>query len=438
MNRGLILALISSLPLMACGGEQPPASENKAAETAKAPAVKPPVEPPTPVQDTIEDSPRPSLLLAQAWFWKDENGKSNPGPARLEIWRKGDDGKWGYKRLEDGDSNVFHKAMPFRDGILTIGAEGARLKHWTLKDGTWSGRLLWEQSWGGKFQRLRDVEIGDVDHDGEDEIVIATHDAGVVAVADVIGDGPDFTVKVTELDQKADTFVHEIEIGDIDGDGKDEFFCTPSDRNKANASQSGGVAMYKYDGSKYVRTWVDHEEGTHAKEILTTDLDGDGVDELYGVMEAEVDPKNKKKLLKPVRIKHYLLQPDGSFTSEVVAEIQDRQTRFLVPADYNYDGKLELMAMAMKTGIFYINPHEKDGEMWAITQVTSNSGGFEHAAYADDLDGDGKVELYVAADDQGELRAYRYNEESGKFDSELLGTYAPKKLFTWNVTTAVF
>ena len=54
-------------------------------------------------------------------------------------------------------------------------------------------------------------------HDGKDELVIATHDAGVVAVLH-----PDEKYRVEELDEKADTFVHEIEIGDIDGDGKDD------------------------------------------------------------------------------------------------------------------------------------------------------------------------------------------------------------------------
>ena len=48
----------------------------------------------------------------------------SPGPARLEIWRKTSE-KWLRTRIEDGDSNVFHKAIPYEDGILTIGAQKA-------------------------------------------------------------------------------------------------------------------------------------------------------------------------------------------------------------------------------------------------------------------------------------------------------------------------
>jgi hypothetical protein len=436
---------LAGLSLVACSGsettsgETPDATAGGAAKSDGGKAggkadgkvsVKPPVEPPKPIQEPLVGGPRPALLLAQAWFWKDENGKPNPGPARLEIWRQDDGGEWDYTRLEDGDSNVFHKALPYDGGILTIGAEGARLKKWTWDGKAWSSDLLWEQSWGGKFNRLRDVEIGDVDGDGKDEIVVVTHDAGVVAVVDMDSGKP----VVTELDQKADTFVHEVEIGDIDGDGKNEFFCTPSDRNQADASQAGGVAMYKYEGGKYTRSWVDNQEGTHAKEILAYDMDGDGTSELFGVMEAHLV---NKKIETPVQIRQYQLKPDGTFDFKVVASIEDRQTRFLVPGDYDHDGKVELMAAAYKAGIFYIEPDEPqpDGS-WKTTRIAQNSSGFEHAAFADDLDGDGKLELYVAADDQHELRVYRFNEETKKFDSKLLGELEEKDVLTWNITTA--
>jgi hypothetical protein len=307
--------------------------------------------PPKPVQQPLTGSPRPSLLLTQAWFWTDAAGKQTPGPARLEIWRKDDQGKWAATRLEDSDSNVFHKALPFADGLLTIGAEGAFLKLWKHPGGKWAAETLWHPKWSGKFNRLRDLEIGDVDQDGKPELVIATHDAGVVGVVDPGENGA--PPKVTELDEKPDTFVHEIEICDVEGDGKLEFFATPSDRNQANASQAGGVVMYKFDGQKYVRTWVDHQEGTHAKEILCQDMDGDGKAELYSVLEAEIDPADNSKILKPVEVRQYHLQPDGTFPHDAIATIPDRQNRFLVPADFDHDGKMELIAAAMKTGIYY-------------------------------------------------------------------------------------
>ena len=420
---------LACIGALACSGPDTATGPEKAASAKKD-------GPPVPVQQALEGPASPALLLTQAWFWKAADGSPRPGPARLDIWRRGPSG-WGFTRLEDADSNVFHKAVAYKGGILTIGAERALLKKWTFADGQWGFKTLWERKWDGRFNRLRDLEIGDVDGDGQDEFVIATHDAGVVAVIDdVDSDEP----QVTEMDGQADTFVHEIEIGDIDGDGKLEFFATPSDRNKAGQSQAGGIVMYRWDGSSYKRSWVEEQHGTHAKEILAHDMDGDGTSELFGVLEAEVDPKDRARLVTPVQVRQYMLGADGKFTHSVVATIDDRQTRFLVPADFDGDGRVELIAAAFKKGLFHLKPPAADAgpdAAWTTTRFDGSSSGFEHAAYAADLNSDGRPELYVAADDQGHLKRYDYDPESGRFDRLLLGKLEPSTL-TWNITSGTF
>ena len=431
-------ALVGGAVLSGCdgsGGENPDANGSKAKAKAKAEAE---AKAPDPVMEKLEGGPFPTLLVTQAWFWTDPAGRPKPGPARLELWRETPDG-WRPTRMEDADSNVFHKAIPYDGGILTIGAEGAILKKWTpQEDGSFSQEKLWEQSWGGKFNRLRDLEIGDVDGDGKDEFIIATHDAGVVAVIE------SDSGTATELDQKADTFVHEIEIGDIDGDGKAEFFATPTGRNTAGKSQPGDVVMYRWDGSQYARTVVEAFAESHAKEILTVDIDGDGKDELFSVIEAELAGKT---IIRPVEVRQHTLQEDGTFTSEVVFTIQDRQTRFLVPGDFDGDGTQELVAATISTGLLLFDlkaPAEppKKGEepakpVWERSLIDQVSSGYEHATYAADLDGDGVLELYVAADDQRELKKYVWDKEKGEFKKVLLGRL-PDKVFTWNITTGTF
>ena len=125
-------SLVLSLVLSACGGEEP-APKTDAAPTKPAPAKA--TDAYTAKQDPIIGDKAKALLLSQAWFMKDAAGKSKPGPARLEIWREGAAG-WNYTRLEDPESNVFHKAILSDDGsILTIGAMGAHLKRWAFADG---------------------------------------------------------------------------------------------------------------------------------------------------------------------------------------------------------------------------------------------------------------------------------------------------------------
>ena len=48
---------------------------------------------------------------------------------------------------------------------------------------------------------------------------------------------------------------------------------------------------------------------------------------------------------------------------------------------------------------------------------------------------DGKLELYVAADDQGELARYDY--DNGRFKKTVLGKL-DKGILTWNITNGLF
>lgn len=413
---------------MGCGeAEVPPPTKEIPINTEKTKEELPKkeipsIDPPTPMQEPLVGGPYPGLLLTQAWFWTDHKGKANPGPARLEIWRKEPSG-WKKTRLEDGDSNVFHKAIPYENGILTIGGEKAMLKKWTHEQGKWTAELLWEKSWGGTFNRLRDIEVGDVDGDGKDELVIATHDHGVIAVFDD-------PKNITELDAKADTFIHEIEIGDVDGDGKKEFFATPSARNSAKHSQEGSVVMYRWNGKNYERSVVVAMDKTHAKEILVTDIDQDGRDELYVVKEAV---KIGNAIITPVQIVRYIPNEEGVFVGTVVHSIQDTQTRFLISGDWNGDGSLDLVAASMKAGLWFIERDAQDN--WSARLIDADSSGFEHSAYGADIDGDGTLELYVAADDQKSFNSYVFRD--GSFHKEQIGEIPPNT-FTWNIVSGSF
>lgn len=420
---------LMTLLLVGCGDEPQTNTDKTETPTQVEEVVekKAKVDPPKPAQEPLMGDPVPSLLVTQAWFWKDENGDSQPGPARLEIWRSKADG-WDRVRLEDSDSNVFHKAIPFQDGILTIGAERALLKHWTMKDGRWNSETLWERDWKGKFNRLRDIEVGDVNHDGKEDLVIATHDAGVVAVIEP--KTADSKQTLIELDEVKDTFVHEIEIGDIDGDGKLEFFATPSDRNQSKKSQAGKVVMYRWDGAEYKRTIVEEYKKTHAKEILVADVTGDNKSELFSVLEAE---RVGKAIIKPVEIRQYTEQADGSFKGQAAFTLKDEQCRFLVPGDFDHDGKIDLVAAGYHSGL-WIARQTDDGQ-WETTLIDKDSSGFEHTSYATDIDGDGKAELVVAADNQASLNIYRWNGTA--FDKEKIGDIAPNT-FTWNIVQGNF
>lgn len=367
------------------------------------------------------------VLLCQAQFKqvRGEDGSEHPVPGAAKLMRVYHNTEgWRSESIEDPESNVFHKAMPFKNGFLTIGANSAALKLWSKKGATWQATTLWKTDFGGTHNRLRDIESGDVTGDGRDELVIATHDQGVIVVLQEKGD----TYEVTELNRSPQTFVHEIEIGDVDGDGLKEFYATPSAPNKVDGTpQPGTIVMFRYNGKSFERHVVEEFPKRHVKEILVADIDRSGCPSLYAVLEAEMSRSaGKQQVVDMVKIKRYHYEK-GTFVGSIIAGIDDIFCRFLTCGDVDGDGKSDLIASAFKSGIWVVR---KDREGWHKELIDEDSSGFEHATLIYDTDKDGLHEIYVAADDQGMLRKYQW--EGKEFKREDL-IPLPQGNITFNV-----
>lgn len=422
----LVVFVFFVMALTNCGSQSPPVEKPPRTEVATSvPAAAPP-------QIGSE------LYLAQAQFLKEKAADSDemkvvPGPARLVIWTYQADG-WVEDVIEDPDSNVFHKAAWFKPvvgepGILTIGAQAAHLKIWRKDDtGQWVSESLWNPTFGGKFDRLRDFEVADVTGDGQEEICIATHDVGVVAVVRWHED----KYVVDEIARKPDTFVHEMEVGDVNGDGFLELFTTPSHPNKMDGSiQPGEIDMFVYDGKQWQQRIVDSLESRHAKEILCTSLTRDGRQVLLTALEGE--KIGGQETGDTTRIRMYEFDGD-QIKSTDIASLPGMLCRFLTIGDTDGDGKREIIASTNKDGIWRLDPPEKEGDSWKKTLVATGSSGFEHSTYTADLNSDGIDEIYVASDNQKQFRKYAWNGRG--YSAEVIGPLKNDTI-TWNVTVRI-
>ena len=433
-TRRYALALIFLIAgaLAACGAEEAPskaAPEKPAA--AEAPAA--PAAAPQPAKPATPDALPNGIVLALAQFVteKGDDGKDKfvPGPARLEFLYR-EDGKWKTSEFEDPESNVFHKAMVYDAGagprLLTLGGTRALLKTWELTDSGLSATVLWEKDFGGKFSRMRDAEVGDLKGDGTASLAVATHDKGVVAMVHPTGDG----YAVEELDEKENIFVHEIEVGDLNGDGVLEIYATPSEPNRLDGTpQKGEVVRYVPGGE---RTVVADLGERHAKEILVADVDGDGSQELYVSVEGEIEGEGGAKRIKsPVSIRRYEADTPAD-QGVVIAEIKDSLSRFLTVGDVDGDGENEMIAAAFSSGLWLLRPGTDPDAKWKAELVDRDSAGFEHAAILTDLDENGTVELYVASDRHKEVRRYVWDGQRMKREV-IYKRPDDRPIFTWNL-----
>jgi len=423
-------AALCSAWLAACGSGEAEKAAPAPPQPAQAQAPKPYATPqPNLPPEAPADLPR-GIVLALAQF-VDQGGKSVPGPARLEfLYRQG--GQWKTSALEDPESNVFHKAMVYEGPggarLLTLGGTVAAVKAWTPEGGKLAATTLWQKEFGGKFSRMRDAEVADLYGDGGAAIAVATHDQGVVAVLRPQAGG---SFEAVELDREPNTFVHEIEVGDLDGDGVPEVYATPSEPNRLDGTaQSGKVVRYvpsRGEGRAVVADLGDR----HAKEILVDDLDGDGKDELYVSVEGTTGGADGKELALPVEIRVYRAGTPVTGGTRI-ATLRDRLSRFLTAGDVDGDGRKELVAAAFSSGIWLLRPTEDPNAEWTATLVDADSAGFEHAAILTDLDGDGRDELYVASDKHKELR--RYVWVAGRLVRETIYRRPDARpIFTWNL-----
>ncbi len=424
---GFVLLSISSLllaSLVACSGE------SEAPKQASAPAAKPAAKPaPKPKAPDLSQA----LVLSLASFAPFEKGKPPKAlPARMEFISF-TDGKWHVSQLEDAESDVFHKAMHYRtpggeDRILTVAGSKARVALWSKGDAGHSAEILWEKDFGGKFSRMRDVEVGDLFGDGRASLAVATHDQGVVAT---LAPNEDGSFEVTEIDVEADTFVHEIELGDLDGDGALEVYATPSEPNRLDgASQSGQVTRYVPKTGEG-RTVAADLGDRHAKEIYVGDVDGNGRDELYVVVEGHLD-KESNTIDQKTEVRRYEADTDPA-AGVVIAELPDYLCRFLTVGDIDGDGKKEMVAAAYSSGIWLLRPADDPMQPWKVELLDKNSGGFEHAAILSDLDGDGKDELYVASDKHKKVRRYTWNGTRMVPETIYTRPRGEGGVFTWNI-----
>lgn len=429
----MFFVLVPLALVIGCGDCSSEDTESRSDDPQPETPQTPPAANPPSMEQTSEAAAsfERGLILSYAPFVV-ENGAATttPDQARFDLLTRAD-GRWTTQSVRDGDSNVFHKALAYGDGILTAGGTGAAIKLWTRNGVEWSSETIWAEEFGGEQNRMRDIELADIDGDGSEDIIVGTHDQGIIAVIHRRNDG----YEVQRLDSRPNIWVHEVETGDLNGDGKIEIYATPSEPNTLEGGEQHGEVVRYVPAADEGRTVVADLGNRHAKEILVADVDGDGRDELYVSVEALTERvQGEIRIVEGVEIRRYD-HDTGPTEGVVIATLNDRFCRFLTAGDVDGDGKKELVAAPLRSGLWLLRPGSDPRGEWAVESIARDSSGFEHSALLADLDGDGSDELYVASDDQRQIRSYVWRNGRGRAET-LVSWEVERSLLTFNITAA--
>lgn len=239
-------------------------------------------------------------------------GVSNPG--RILIYRPGDTG-FQRESLDVGYRYVHTVRVGdvYNDGRPAIVA-GMGNSHFGPPWGCWVvayrfGERAWRKDVIDHLQepRCKDLDIGDADNDGKNELVLGTHGEGIVKVYK--WDGTKWGSQLVERnwiaqidrlegtshrmprerlthDYVVQTAVHIVKIADVDHDGRNEMVVTISSPLELKTlrrapSELGFVRVYKWDGTRWTGSTVDRVKGVQLRSIAIGNLDGDGKKELF-------------------------------------------------------------------------------------------------------------------------------------------------------------
>ena len=189
--------------------------------------------------------------------------------------------------------------------------------------------------------------------------------------------------------------------------------------------------MYSFDGAGWVPSQVAAFADRHAKEILAIDLEGAGRIDLFAAIEPPRAIAERPDPTPPmVSITRYRWDGGAWLTAEV-ATIPAESCRFLRAGDVDGDRRRELVAACGNSGLWLLRPGAGG---WSRELIDDASTATELAIALADLNRDGAAEIYVAAEDQGQLRAYLW-EADGFHRYELLAI--PRDIMTFGLEVVV-
>lgn len=241
--------------------------------------------------------------------------------------------------------------------------------------------------------RIRDLEVADIDGDGSNEILATTHFDGITAIFDP----EDWSYEVIDEEEygKDSTYSHEVEAGDVTGDGEKDIVATPSEPNTWDEEQSGVVKLFVKDNGE----WREYSSGeldeSHIRKIVINPEDNS----VIGGVGQRTEPYDRKgSLIKYSFVEESLEEVDEVFSPDT--------HRNFYPFLVEREGENLVVGLSSNSVAQVVSAEE-----FEIQYTEEFSRKFEafYTARTFDYTGDGSDELAIVHD--GGLNIYSVTKE---------------------------
>ncbi len=241
--------------------------------------------------------------------------------------------------------------------------------------------------------RIRDIDVADVDGDGVNEVLVTTHFDGITAIFD----SSDWDKEVIDREEYGadNTYSHEVETGDVTGDGRNDIVATPSMPNTWDEEQSGVVKLFTRDNGEW-KTYSSGElDESHIRKVKINPEDNSVIG---GVGQRDEPYNNDASLIKYRFDGESLVEDDQVVSPDTVRNFYP----FLIERDEG-----NLVAALSSDSLAHVVKAETMEDLY--TERFSNSFEAFYTAKTFDYTGDGNDELAVVQD--GKLVIYSVTEE---------------------------
>jgi len=309
---------------------------------------------------------------------------------RIKVYERNDSG--GYDEVFKTDPDFFPWDTGDTDGDGLFEILGHKKDSTFLYESASAGAYPTEKIWEAK--NAQGGRIGDMDSDGNKEVISLNLDADAIYIYENRGDNSYLRVARIQNPTEGGNYLAKIfAVSDFDGDGRIEIAMGDSD---------GDVFIYENTGNdRYSHTWTHNFPDSQIVYIAAGDFDGDGVDEFA------VEHKDKGSRSMAKHIWSYTIfdrfggdEYEPVWTQEILG-LRKSYTG-LSTGDMDNDGRDEMAVMI--TPNVYIFKYVEPGVCDALL---IHSGSKTKWPIIEDMDADGVNDLILNVGD--ELVALRWD-----------------------------